>query len=426
MSAWLTAFLGQSRFFIEMTVLGLLYSLPLEKRDRFPLRFGLGTLTGIAVLKLMPVNVAVTFAGGLLLTAGLVILCRRIPFQDGLYCAACAYATQHFAYAASDVLYRLVGWPFSGPEGIEPMLLVQSAVIYAAFYWLFARHLAQGGRYRVDVRRSILSTAMLLAVVLILSSATTSAYDSYGGDELYIICRLYAMFACVFFLGMQVSQVRQSQLQERLAFERQLARQQREQYELSRETIDLINRKCHDLKHQVAALRTCVPEDRREEYLTELDRCVRIYDSTLKTGSDVLDTVLTEKSLYCEAHQIALTCIADGARLAFLDPVDIYTIFGNALDNAIESVSRVDDPEKRVAAVSVTARSGLLIFQFENYYEGTLTFDGDFPQTTKKQDGEHGFGLRSIQYTVEKYGGSMTVHPEGNLFLLRMSIPIPA
>lgn len=93
---------------------------------------------------------------------------------------------------------------------------------------------------------------------------------------------------------------------------------------------------------------------------------------------------------------------------------------------AIESVSRVDDPEKRVAAVSVTARSGLLVFQFENYYEGTLTFDGDFPQATEKQDGEHGFGLRSIQYAVEKYGGSMTVHPEGNLFLLRMSIPIPA
>ena len=93
---------------------------------------------------------------------------------------------------------------------------------------------------------------------------------------------------------------------------------------------------------------------------------------------------------------------------------------------AIESVSRVDDPEKRVAAVSVTARSGLLVFQFENYYEGTLTFDGDFPQATEKQDGEHGFGLRSIQYAVEKYGGSMTVHPEGNLFLLRMSTPIPA
>ena len=194
---------------------------------------------------------------------------------------------------------------------------------------------------------------------------------------------------------------------------------------LTGETIDLINRKCHDLKHQVAALRSCVPADQRERYLTELDRCVRIYDASLKTGSEVLDTVLTEKSLYCEAHQITLTCIADGAQLSFLDPVDVYTIFGNALDNAIEGVSRVEDTEKRVASVSVTARSGLVIFQFENYYEGELAFRGGLPQTTKEQDGGHGLGLRSIQYTVEKYGGYMTIHPEGNVFLLRVSIPIP-
>lgn len=426
MTLWLTEILGQSRFFVEMMVLCLLYSLSLEKRGNFLLRFGLGMSVGILILRLVPAHIIVTFAGGLLLSAGLVVLCRRVAFSDGLYCAACAYATQHFVYAASDVLYRKVGWPFAGPEEISAMLLVQTVVICAAFYWLFARHLAEGGHYRVDAKRSVLATAMLLAVVLLLSYATTDAIESGGDNRLYIICRCYAMFACVFFLGMQVSQVKQAQLQERLAFERQITQQQREQYKLSRETIDLINRKCHDLKHQVAALRTCVPEDQRERYLAELDRCVRIYDSSLKTGSDVLDTVLTEKSLYCEAHQIMLTCIADGTRLSFLDPVDVYTIFGNALDNAIESVSQVEDPEKRVAAVSVTARSGLLICQFENYFEGELDFDGTLPRSTKAQDGSHGFGLRSIQYTVEKYGGSISVHPEGNLFFLRMSIPIPA
>lgn len=358
------------------------------------------------------------------MSAGVIVMCRRVSFWDALYCAACAYATQHFAFSAYALLNRLNGQSAPGPETFTIVGTVFHVGIYALFYLLFARHLADGRRYCVDVKRSIFSTVMLLAVVIILSRATTNAYVA-DGDGLYIICQCYAMFSCVFFLGMQVSQVKQSQLQEKLAFERQLTRQQREQYELSRETIDLINRKCHDLKHQVAALRTCVPEDQRERYLSELDRCVRIYDSNLKTGSEVLDTVLTEKSLYCEAHQIMLTCIADGERLSFLDPVDVYTIFGNALDNAIESVSQVDDPERRVASVSVTARSGLVVFQFENYYEGELALSDGLPQTTKEQAGEHGYGLRSIRYTVEKYGGCMTIHPEGHLFLLRVSIPIP-
>lgn len=424
MSPWLASFLKQSRFFVEMTALCLLYSLSLEKRDRFLLRLALGAVGGILISGLIPLGDIPLFIEGLLLSAALVTLCRRVPFQDGLYCAACAYGTQHVAFSAYDLLCSLSGNVRPGPADLTVWGIVLHVVTYSLFYWLFARHLADGRRYCVDVKRSIFSAVMLLAVVLVLSLATAAAYVP-DGRVLYMICRAYAMFCCVFFLGMQVSQVKQSRLQEKLAFEQQLARQQREQYELSRETIDLINRKCHDLKHQVAALRSCVPADQRERYLTELDRCVRIYDASLKTGSEVLDTVLTEKSLYCEAHQITLTCIADGAQLSFLDPVDVYTIFGNALDNAIEGVSRVEDTEKRVASVSVTARSGLVIFQFENYYEGELAFRGGLPQTTKEQDGGHGLGLRSIQYTVEKYGGYMTIHPEGNVFLLRVSIPIP-
>lgn len=425
MNPLFTAVLIQVRFFVQLAALCVLYSFSLEKRDHFALRLTLGMTAGVLICLLLPDDYVFLFAGGMLLSAGMVALCRRVPIQDGLYCSACAYATQHFSYAAAEVLYREAGRSLPGPDVIDPILVMFDVAVYALFYLLFARHLAQGGRYRVDVKRSIASAVMLLAVVLVLSLAASDAYAQEGGERLYIICRCYAMFSCVFFLGIQVSLVKQSQLQEKLAFERQLSRQQREQYELSRETIDLINRKCHDLKHQVAALRTCVPEDQRERYLSELDRCVRIYDSNLKTGSEVLDTVLTEKSLYCEAHQIMLTCIADGERLSFLDPVDVYTIFGNALDNAIESVGRVDDPERRVASVSVTARSGLVIFQFENYYEGELALSDGLPQTTKEQAGEHGYGLRSIRYTVEKYGGCMTIHPEGHLFLLRVSIPIP-
>ena len=140
----------------------------------------------------------------------------------------------------------------------------------------------------------------------------------------------------------------------------------------------------------------------------------------------MLDTVLTEKSLYCEAHQINLTCVADGRPLAFLDSTDIYTIFGNALDNAIESVIQLPDPEKRVIAVSVWARGGLLLFQFENYYEQSLTFEDGLPVTTKENNGYHGFGIKNIRYAAKKYGGQLFINTERNLFLLRVTIPIPS
>ena len=145
----------------------------------------------------------------------------------------------------------------------------------------------------------------------------------------------------------------------------------------------------------------------------------------MKTGSEVLDTVLTEKKLYCEGHSINMTCVADGSKLDFLDPVDVYALLGNAIDNAIEAVSALPDREQRLISVSVWSSRGLLLIQCENYYDHPLTFEDGLPVTTKEQDGYHGFGIRSIQYTVEKYGGCMTVHPENGLFVLRLSIPLP-
>lgn len=424
MNGWFAEFIDTSSFFLTMAVLCTMFSLSLEKRDRFRLRFLSGLLAGLLISGLIPSESAGLFPTELVLAAFFVFWCRAVTFQDSLYCAVCAYATQHFGWSIYDLVCRAQGLATPRPSQSGLSHWIINLLVYILFYWLFARHLADGKRYYVDGKHSVFSAILLLTVVLVLNQAGQRAYVEEG-KKLYFICRVYAMFCCAFFLGMQVSQVRQAQLQAKLAFERQLAREQREQYELTKENIDLINQKCHDLKHQVTALRTCVPEGQREQYLSELERCVQIYDSTLKTGSEVLDTVLTEKSLYCEAHHITMTCIADGGQLSFLDPMDVFTIFGNAMDNAIESVSQLPDAEKRVISISIQARSGLVILQFENYYEQDLSFSDGLPQTTKAETANHGFGLRSIRYTVEKYGGCMTIRPENNLFLLCISIPIP-
>lgn len=87
-----------------------------------------------------------------------------------------------------------------------------------------------------------------------------------------------------------------------------------EQYELTRENIALINQKCHDLKHQIRALRNATKEE-LEHYLEEIEGQVQIYDAIVKTGNEVLDTILTEKSLYCKERGISVFCVADGSQM---------------------------------------------------------------------------------------------------------------
>ena len=108
------------------------------------------------------------------------------------------------------------------------------------------------------------------------------------------------------------------------------------QYRQSRDSIEAINHKYHDLKHQIAVLRAEPDAAKRSAYLDGMEEEIRDYEAQNKTGNSVLDTVLTGKSLYCARHGVELTCVADGARLGFMDVMDICTIFGNILDNAIE------------------------------------------------------------------------------------------
>ena len=115
------------------------------------------------------------------------------------------------------------------------------------------------------------------------------------------------------------------------------------QYQQSQETLDLINYKYHDLKHHIIALRAEENKEKRNAYLDQMEDEIRNYEAQNKTGNQVLDTLLTAKSLYCMREKIALTYVVDGARLDFMDVMDICSIFGNALDNAIECTADIFD-----------------------------------------------------------------------------------
>lgn len=66
-----------------------------------------------------------------------------------------------------------------------------------------------------------------------------------------------------------------------------------------------------------------------------------------------------------------------------------------------------------------------MLLRFENYYEGTLEFEGGLPVTTKKDKAYHGFGIKSIRYTAAKYGGSVTVKAKDNWFEMKVLFPLP-
>ena len=161
-----------------------------------------------------------------------------------------------------------------------------------------------------------------------------------------------------------------------------------------------------------------------EHEIRELENLVEIYDSSYQTGCRALDVLLAERSLYCGQHGIRLTCMAEGGKLGFLSAADVYSIFGNAIDNAVTAVEALP-PEKRVISLTVRENLGMLCVRVENYCEGDVDLSGGLPQTTKADRDYHGFGMKSMDYTVKKYGGTLSVKAADGLFILDILLPLP-
>lgn len=195
-------------------------------------------------------------------------------------------------------------------------------------------------------------------------------------------------------------------------------------YEMLEQSVNVVNQKYHDLKYQIAILKKETNEKESLEYLNQMENEIKAYEAQNKTGNKVLDIILTGKALYCQNNWIELTSVADGTLLERMDPIDISTLFGNMLDNAIESVSKIEKKEKRLIHLTVSQQKQFLRIKMENCYKEKLIFDNGMPTTTKKDKNLHGYGLKSIQSTVKKYGGSVTIQAENGWFELRILIPL--
>lgn len=226
-----------------------------------------------------------------------------------------------------------------------------------------------------------------------------------------IVCNLSAVSSA---LGV----LRQSRLSADLAITEQLLYEEKRHYELSKETIETINMKCHDLKHRLDSFEHKL----NEEELQSLKEAIEIYDSNIKTNNQILDTVLYEKQLFCKKNDIRLQCVANGALLSFISPSHLYSLFGNAIDNATEAVKQLSK-EHRLIDLSVFAQGELVVIEVSNYFAGERKIEGSLPVTTKEDANRHGYGMKSMLYIVEQYGGKLETKVVQDIFLLRAQIP---
>ena len=349
------------------------------------------------------------------------------------YWESCYYGFFAFVIAEGSAAleWQIFNYLFDkgGDEGwwLQALFLILIYGVVSFVMWNLMRGHVPADGY-LDINRKDWITALFIAtVVFAVSNISFVTSDTpFSGDYSQEIAKIRTLVdvAGIAMLYAHFVLCCENKIRMELESVQNVLQNQYQQYKQSRESIELINFKYHDLKHQIEVLRKEQDPEKRNAFLNQMEDEIKQYELQNKTGNGVLDTVLTSKSMYCDAHGITLTSVVDGSLLDFMETMDICSIFGNALDNAIESVLKIDEKEKRLIHVSVSQQKAFVMIRVENYFEGNLDFDKGQLMTTKKEKQFHGYGIKSIRYTAQKYDGAVDISTEDNWFNLKILIPL--
>lgn len=351
------------------------------------------------------------------------------------YCCVKAFLLAEFVASLEWQLMMYIGGQQMKPVLFRIINILMITVIYGTGFAATVR--LEKKVFESDYLKKLTIKEMLaavgIAVAVFAFSNLSFLYDGteYSGLPFTGSTRTDIFFirTLVDFGGLAILFIYQSRIYDYIV-ERELAamnvllKSQYDQYRNYQDSMEFIHIKYHDLKHQIAGLRIETDEEKRKKWLDAMEEEVSTFGNMQRTGNLVLDTILAAKIFHCRKNNISITCVADGSLLDFMHVTDICSIFGNALDNAIEHVALIPEPEKRLIHVTVSSRKNFVFIKVENYCDTPIQKDErSLIKTTKVDKNNHGFGLSSIRATAEKYGGAVDFGQQNDWFYLIILIP---
>ena len=337
-----------------------------------------------------------------------------------------AWCIQHIEYVLINEIIGIGFWDSTRNEHLAVYIIisiVSCAFVYFIYYLLIKKYIKTKDIDNYHSRTEGIINIIILIVLVCFTFYSQSVFYWNKDGDFNFKAAVYDILICIVFILSQLRGYRIKYLEIQKHREEQLFAERQKQYEQSKKNIEIINQKIHDFKQEIIALKKMDSKE-QDEALKETFESIQIYDSSYHTGNEAFDTILTEKKLLAEKDEIKMTVIANGKLLDFMKQMDIYVLFGNILDNAIEASVKLDDKDKKVISLNIKENAGFIYIEENNYYTGEIKkVDGQFV-TSKEDTNHHGFGIKSIKHIIKKYNGVATLNTENNIFSLRILIPI--
>ena len=420
-------FLKQYGFFLQLLFPFLIFMINGNKRKHFIFRlFGVITIT--SSLYFLP-SLIINVFDYVYIISDIILFCLSFFLYDEkpfvlFFTAIASFGLQHIIWNNFFLLYENISNMKSLNDFALNAIFIADLLISYILVFILIFKTKLKINYRPKEWFSFILSLVILITVIFLAQLIPLVQEKWN-----FVNRLYANLAVLLCLIIQFGYpylydiiIKDRKLVEEKKILEKMLIVQASQQKLGKETTDILNLKIHDMKNQLSVIKTLHGQNRIDS-ITELENSIDVYSSIAKTGNEALDIVLTQKGLICSSKNIKFTYIIDGKSFSFMKPTDITSLFGNILDNAIESASDEDNDFKLIK-LSCETKKDFLQIQETNYCHKDLKFKNGLPITTKEDKTSHGYGMKSISYIIEKYQGQIKVILENNIFHLYILIPL--
>lgn len=335
-----------------------------------------------------------------------------------LFAVAVMGSFQHFVYKLSVAFLCLIDPPLRETNWLLLTELFVLSGTCAVAYFSFGRKMKSPDFYISNVLTFASAGALAIATIVI-SFYTQETLFAGLAEHKYILAliNLLAVLLCAAGLALLYeSMIAHTLLQENYILH-MLSRKDKERYETAKRAYEGISIKYHDLKHALSE-RTLDEEEKLELQKTETD-----YISLMFSGNNALDLILIEKRRLGEEKGVHVQAVVDGSLINFMKAYQIYSMFGNLLDNAIEACEKLEHPEDKVIHLKIAKERGMVVVELNNKAPGAIEFQDGLPKTTKEHKQNHGFGMKSVRSIATKYNGLMQVAVEDGQFRVKILFP---
>lgn len=308
-----------------------------------------------------------------------------------------------------------INYLYDGPLLLRLPFILLFTVLEILLVLLIRKLLPEPDRLQLNRYDAILALAIVIPFLYIRTLSGQSLYqDNKTVQIVMTVCCLTAVITLAAEVGHSSSEhekMREAQMQSILHGQQAL-------FEQKLRNVDQINRKYHDMKNTLLYLRAHTEEKSTDSALDELLNTIEPYSKIVTTGNEVLDIILNEKLSHCSQNRITCIPCLNGNAFDFIKPLDLCTLLGNAMDNAIESCVKIPEEGLRFIRIYSATKGETVILELRNTFLTKPEFHNGLPVTSKSDKDNHGYGLQNMIAIAEKYDGSLNCSVEGDEFVL--------